>query len=67
MGLSIVSVVIVYLLVVGLGILIAALLMRRIFMIPTIADNLIRQTQILADIAETQKEILKNQKSGSKD
>lgn len=44
-----------------IGILISALIMRWIFRINDISNNLSRQTDLLTEISITQKKILKNQ------
>jgi hypothetical protein len=60
------AMIIIPLLLWGLGIIITVLVMRAVFMIPTIVDNLKIQTELLTEIAKTQNEILKNKK-GDKD
>jgi len=52
---------IVYLLFSGIGIVITIFIMRAVFSIPTIVDNLKEQTSLLKDIAVTQRAILKSQ------
>jgi hypothetical protein len=45
---------------------IAIAIMRAVFSIPTIVDNLKEQTSLLKDIAVTQRAVLKNQEDAKK-
>lgn len=56
----------VYLIFSAIGIVITILIMRAVFSIPTIVDNLKEQTRLLTDIAVNQRIILKNQEEAKK-